>query len=116
VSWAEWEIASDNNAATFYVDKTTIKKNGNLVKMWSKANLKSVATTTNGKNYLGMKTLFLFNCKDEEVGVVNQVFFSEHSYDKVVDSVNVNQSEVKFEPFTPDSIISAIWKIACGKK
>jgi Zn/Cd-binding protein ZinT len=116
VSYAEWEFATDTNSATFYVDKTTIKKNGNFIKMWTKTDLKSVDTTSNGKNYLGLKTLFLFNCKDEEIGVVSQVFFSEHSYDKVVDTVNVKQSEVNFHSFSPDSIFSAIWKIACGKK
>jgi hypothetical protein len=116
VSRADWQLAVDNDAATFYFNKGTIKKNGNLVKMWTQANLKSAANTSNGKPYIRLDSLFLFDCKEETAGLISQTFYSNYEGSEVQAMVNIKQSELEMNPFSPGSVFGLFWKIACGKK
>jgi hypothetical protein len=116
LSWAEWQVAVDTDAATFYFNKETIKKNGNLVKMWTKANLKSAANTSDGKPYIRLDSLFLFDCKEETAGLTSQTFYSNYEGSEVQAMVNIKQSELEMNPFSPGSVFGLLWKTACGKK
>ena len=52
---AEWTIAGGNATADSYVDRATIRRNGNFVKMWNLMDYKTVKKSVAGKSYLSEK-------------------------------------------------------------
>ncbi len=53
---AEWTVAGGNDQFVQYVDRATIRRNGNLVKMWDLSDLKTVQTGPGGESFLSHKT------------------------------------------------------------
>jgi pimeloyl-ACP methyl ester carboxylesterase len=62
-----------------------------------------------------VEKLVLLGAPSEMKIIVNN-YVAMLSLNKKIATFLEKQSEVKFEPFSPDSIYSVIWKIACAKK
>jgi hypothetical protein len=99
---------------TAYVDPNTVRRKGNLVKMWSLRDFKT--RQSNGRNsYFSTKSLDEFDCTEEQLrthavyiypgqmGTGEAVYFNTDLDDKWV-------------PVMPDSMGEAKWEAACGKK
>ena len=118
VSWAGWEYTDRSNEAFFYVDKSTIRRNGAFVQMWLLTDYFEVQTG-NGlfAPFKSSKELWKYNCNDETLALVSIVHFSES---EGIGSVNYTttykERELSWTSVVPDSVGKAMWKIACGKK
>ena len=115
VASAEWTVAERDDELILYVDKATIRRNGNLVKMWDLADYKTVQkSAAAGEYYLSGKVQMEYDCKEEKKRLLAFTNFSgKMGSGKVVYS---DSFPGKWSPISPGSVGEALWKIACGKK
>lgn len=112
---AEWVNVGDasNNSLTVYINSATIRRNGNMVKMWTLLDYKTAEVTAKGIPFLSSKSQKEYDCKEERVRGIALVFTSG----------NMGQGDVIFDDnyvdnwvsISPDSVGERLWKIACGK-
>lgn len=109
---AEWTQSGESDNYILYVDRATIRRNGNFVKMWDMSDYKTVQTV-NGDSVLSTKRQSEYDCKDEMLrDHAFTVFSGQMGRGKVVYS---NDDTKKWGPIAPESMGEALWKIACGK-
>ena len=111
---AEWTAAGDSDEFIQYVDRATIRRNGNLVKMWDLKDYKTVQKSAAGKSYLSDKGQEEYDCKEEKRRILAFAWFEgQMGNGKVVYS---DSDPGKWTPIGPGSIGETLWKIACGKQ
>ena len=113
---AEWTAVGGTGELIQYVDRATIRKSGNLVKMWDLADYKTVRTSpSTGVSYFSDKGQREYDCKEEKVRQLAFTWFDgQMGSGKVV--YNTSETSMKWSPIQPGSIGEALWKVACGKK
>ncbi len=111
---AEWTRVYDNDQLIHYVDRATIRRNGNLVKMWELMDFKTVQKDAADKSFLSIKAQSEYDCKEEKSRILAFTWFDgKMGSGKVVVS---GTDPSKWSPTAPESVAEAMWKIACGKK
>ena len=96
-----------------YVDLSTIRRVGNMVKMWNLYDYKIVQEPT-GDKYLSAALLYEYDCKEEQSRHRATAQYSGKK--QTGQSVYTNNYIGEWSPLTPNSIGKDLWKIACGKK
>ena len=114
-SYAEWVLVSGDDAAglAVYVDPATIRRNGNLAKMWQLYDYKTVQTVA-GDSLLSMKRFNEYDCMEERTRMLGYTWFAGN-----MGSGNVVYSTTEQQPWelvVPRSINRSLWKVACNKK
>jgi hypothetical protein len=111
---AEWtEVGSVEADFVSYVDLATIRRHGNLIKMW---NLRDYKTTQKNVNqgYMSIRSQSEYDCKEEQSRMLAISTFSGNMVKgELVGSVNTDLSSA-WEPVAPGTVGEAYWKIACG--
>ena len=113
--YAEWVLTSGDDTAglAVYVDPGTIRRKGNLAKMWQLYDYKTVQTVA-GDSLLSMKRYNEYDCTEERTRMLAYTWFSGNmGSGKVVYST---PDEQQWEPVVPRSINRTLWKVACSKK
>ena len=110
--YAEWISVGGNDpiGMTTYVDPDTIRRKGNLVKMWQLNDFKTVQTVEEN-SFLSAKKQREFNCAEERTRILAATQFSGNMGTGRV--VWVNSDEQKWEPIVPESIAQTLWEFAC---
>lgn len=109
-AYAEWVYVTgdDETGSTIYVDPDTIRRNGNLVKMWDLRDRKTM------EGYGSIKSQFEYDCAEDRQRKLASLMLSGHmGRGKVI--VN-SLDEGKWNPIVPDSVNKTLWKYACDKK
>src|ERR1700675_4391658 len=73
---AEWVLAGRNVATTLYTDPATVRKAGNMVKMWELIDLKTAQFSTEGRPYMSSTSQSEYDCKE---GRTRILYFTLHS-------------------------------------
>lgn len=110
---AEWTIAGDNENFNQYVDKATIRRDGNFVKMWDLLDYKRVKVI-GGKSDLSQRTQKEYDCKEEKVRILVLTSFSGQMGNGTINYDDSNTE--KWRPVAPGTVNETLWKIACGKQ
>ena len=113
--YAEWVLTSGDDAAglAVYVDPGTIRRKGNLAKMWQLYDYKTVQTVA-GDSLLSMKRFNEYDCTEERTRMLAYTWFSGNmGSGKVVYST---PDEQQWEPVVLRSINRTLWNVACSKK
>jgi hypothetical protein len=113
--YAGWELTSgdDETGLTVYVDPDTIRRKGNLVKMWQLYDYKTIQTVA-GDSLLSIKRYNEYDCTEERTRMLAYTWFSGNmGSGKVVYST---PDEQQWEPVIPRSINRTLWNVACSKK
>jgi hypothetical protein len=117
-AYAEWVVVSGNDEVGLivYVDQDTIRRKGNLAKMWSLMDFKTAQRDggSAGNLYLSLKAQREYDCADEYHRTHTATWFSGNMGRGSI--VNHDPYEKKWSPVEPDSINRIIWKVACGKQ
>jgi hypothetical protein len=115
-AYAEWKKV-DSSAATggysAYVDLDTIRRKGEMVRIWYLLNYKTLQSVPPG-SYLSQKAQAQFDCAEARMRVLTFTNFSGHMGSG--DIVNTNIDEDTWRPLAPRSVGHAIWEMACGKR
>ena len=109
---AEWTAVNEDDQFVDYVDRSTIRRNGNFVKMWDLSDFKK-ADVIGGKSILSLRTQCEYDCKEERTRVLAQAFFSGQMLSGTVTYTDNKTGE--WTPVAPGSVSETHWKIACGK-
>lgn len=118
VSRAEWEFgfSTDNDEFSVYHDKSTIRRKGSIVKMWTMKDFSQVQNQA-ADTYMSSKVMYAFDCKQETAAIIS---FSRHTESMgggiAVYSHTVKEKDWNWNPIAPGSVDEGSWKIACGKK
>jgi len=106
------DIDKTDDGMTTYVDPDTIRRKGNLVKIWELFDFKTIQTSQG--NLLSRKSQDEYDCAEERRRTLAFMDFSGNmGSGRVVDR---NVDEGKWEPIAPDSVGQVLWKLVCGKK
>ncbi len=110
---AGWESIGGSDSQTAYADLTTIRRNGDQVKLWSLYDYQVAKMSTDGKPYLSMRTLEEYDCKEDQMRLLT---VSAHAGQMAAGEIVASDFDAKkWQPVAPGSIAAALLKIACGK-
>jgi hypothetical protein len=110
---AEWVDAAANGTQRLYYDPATIRKTGDVVKMWHLHDY-SEARDLAGKKYMSLRVLSEFDCWKNEFRIFNETYHSENMAGG--DVLSTVSGPTKWQPVPRGSFNEILKKIACGKK
>ena len=106
--FAAWEfLATTSNGEHFY-DKSSIKRNGSIVRVWTYVNYNQANVENNEQSMVGLKE---FDCKNETNLVLSLDAYSEVNLKGTMTSVNAEKAKKQF--VRPNTIDSQLMKLAC---
>jgi hypothetical protein len=113
--YAGWVLTSGDDEAglAVYVDPATLRRNGNLAKMWQLYDYKTVQTVA-GDSFLSIKRFNEYDCAEERTRMLGYTWFSGNMGNGNV--VYSTTEQLPWEPVVPRTINRSLWKVACNKK
>jgi len=111
---AEWEFVASgkDNLDKCYADPTTIRKKGNIVKMWVMWDYSVVAHRGSLKPHKSARVQNEYNCKEE---TIRQIYATTFSGNMLEGNIIESAEATKWIPVAPSSLGKALWEFACGK-
>lgn len=114
---AEWVLVEENNELagimTVYVDLNSVRRNGDLVKMWELLDYKEIPFPT--EPYLSTKIQKQFDCAKKRLRVLRYGHFSGNMGNgKPLRHETVDDRE--WSPLEAVSNNLPVWRLACNKK
>jgi hypothetical protein len=93
-------LGDRDSGKTVYVDPDTIRRKGDLVKMWSLLDFKTIQTVASD-SFWSSKTQMEFDCAEERMRQLAYTWFSGNMGSG--NTVHSSANELKWESVTPDS-------------
>ena len=115
-AYAEWvwvSFTKSEGGYDVYADPDTIRRKGELVKMWVLYDFRTIQLAT-GLAYLSNRTQLQSNCADELERRIEVTWFSGNMANG--NEVFTNSNESKWSPVAPGSVGQSLWKFACSKQ
>jgi len=110
---AAWVELGSNDYSTYYVDATSIRRDGDTVKMWSLLDFRKARTFEN-LPYMSLKAQGEYDCKREQLRVFSGTRQSEKMGEG--DAVSRISEPSEWSAVAPGGIGQAFWKFACEKR
>ena len=112
---AEWTYltSSEDNAYDIYIDKTTIRKRGNVAKMWELRDFKAPQKEASG-SYLSSRMLEEYDCVEIRQRLLALTDFSGNMGSGQI-IFNHQYDNNKWADIAPDTVNMELWKAACKK-
>lgn len=111
---AEWIGVGRNESNALYADPASIRREGDLVRMWNLVDLKAAWTDPGGRSYLSQKAEFEYDCNERRLRVLSFSWFTGKMGGGEIGESNFVPDD--WEPVLPDSGIEFLWRVACGKQ
>jgi hypothetical protein len=113
-AYAEWELASgdDSSKLTVYIDRDTIQRSGQLVKIWQLFDYQTVQTVA-GDSLLSFQRYNEYDCAGERSRMLAYTWFSSN-----MGRGRVVYKTIEAQPWAsiaPRSIDQTLWRLACSK-
>jgi hypothetical protein len=113
-AYAVWVLVNATDPGmTVYADPDTIRRKGELVKMWSLYDFKTEQYVL-GVLLLSSKGQIEYDCAGERLRGLAVAEFSGNMGKGTV--VYTDSSEGKWVPVAPGGVDLALWTVACGKR
>lgn len=112
---AEWTYLTsrEDNAFDVYIDKTTIRKRGNVAKMWELRDFKAPQKEASG-SYLSSRMLEEYDCVEIRQRLLALTDFSGNMGSGQI-IFNHQYDNNKWADIAPDTVNMELWKAACKK-
>ena len=108
-AWAEWVKLGENKDANIYIDPASIRKDGNLRRVWQIQDLKQ----RNKDGEMSRRARREFDCKQERFRFLS---LSSHSEPMAGGTTLFSEGEdAKWHDIPPDSVAEAMQKFVCAK-
>ena len=113
---AEWThlFSSEDNTFDIYIDKTTIRKRGNVAKMWVIHDYKSPQKHSGNPPFLSERELNEYDCVEVRYRILALTIFSGNMGSGQV-NFNHQYDDSKWVDIPPGTVNMALWKAACKK-
>jgi hypothetical protein len=115
-AYAEWVLIGPVYSDGGYdvnIDPGTIRRKGDLVKMWILYDYKTIQTVENS-SYLSSRVQKQFDCAEERARSLAIEWFSGNMGNG--NAVWSNYDEGKWQPVAPGSVGHGLWIVACNKQ
>lgn len=113
-AWAEWVEVSRNDTSTIYANPATIRKAGDIVKMWYLIDYRIIQGANVGSPFLSSKDQSEYDCKEERT---RTLYFTNHSGNMGGGDNNYSsETPLNWRPISPGSVGESLWQFACGKR
>lgn len=112
IAHAKWQrVASDDTGMTVsYIDISTIRKEGSIVKAWVLLDLKT-PSFSDGKPYLSSKVQFSFYCATEAYAYLYVGHYARGMGSGIM--VFSGRGTGNTYPIIPESLMSRVFSVAC---
>ena len=110
---AEWVEVGGNETTTTYADPATIRKTGNMVKMWHLLDYTKARGIEAHKPHLSVKMQDEYDCKQERTRTIALSLHSGNMGEGEV--LGTSTDPGKWQPVSPDTLVETLWEFACGK-
>jgi len=110
---AEWTKAGEDDQSTIYTDASTIRKKGELTKIWSLYDFKK-AQNMSGKAYSSMETQYELDCAKGQIRATYIIYYADKMGSGEKGAFNYPPKQ--WQPVAPKSAGEMISKAACGKQ
>ena len=108
-----WIETSKNDKYSAYASPSTMKREGNIVKMWSMFDYKTPQPDASGKQFLSAKRHFEYDCKEQRVRpLAVSSYAANEGKGEPYSSISVNDEWKKVAPETADEFLL---RFACKK-
>ncbi len=111
---AEWVSVSGDDTATAYAEPATIRREGDMVKMWDLLDFKTAQARPYGTPYMSQKTQQEFDCKEERVHAIHFLRYSENMAGG--DEADSDADAGEWKRVSPGSTMEKLLKLACDKR
>jgi hypothetical protein len=114
-AYAEWmPIGGDaQEGTTIYVDLSTVRRNGDLVKVWYMLDYETVRTVLQF-SYLSRKSQAQIDCAEERIRNLAATLFSGNKGNGKL--VHTDSDEGEWAPVAPESVGEVLLNLVCRKK
>jgi hypothetical protein len=108
-AWAEWVRYAENDENSFYFDPATLRKDGNMRRIWELTNFKQ----RDKYGSISSRSRCEYDCKHERYRVLT---VSEHSEPMAGGSVTRHQYDGgPWADIPPNTVSEVLFKIVCSK-
>lgn len=109
-AWAEWKVVDETEKAFFYIDPATIRKEGNLRKVWEITDLKTRETDV----AMSKRARTEYDCKNERWRLLALSTYSE-SMVKGKELFNMRGGPTDWSDIPPRTAVETTLKIVCAQ-
>ena len=110
--WTALKWSHEDGGLTLFVDYTTIRKEGDIVKMLSLVDFKVIEKDE--VDLYSSRAQNEYDCKEKKI---RQLYYSLYSDSMGKGKMeHANSEHLNWLPVQPESMEEAMWKVACGKK
>ena len=106
-AWAEWVLVAEGNTANLYIDPSTIRKDGNLVKVWKISDLKQ----RHKDGELSRRVRAEYDCKQERFKLLSASFHSGAMASGTTLTTQIGSGQ--WEDIPPKTVGETVLKIVC---
>ncbi len=111
---APWTKAGGTKGSTVYLDKASVSKEAAGRRAWTLESFSKPQTAPDGKQYLSVKALHLYDCAERSVTLQSQLFYPEPmARGEAVGTYKFEAFDA--EPVTAGSRYAAAMTTVCGK-
>ena len=108
-AWAAWVKVDETDTGSYYIDPTTVRKNGQFRKVWQVHDLKQRAKS----GEMSQRVLWEFDCKE---GRFRFLSFSTHFEPKATGRTLVSESDTDdWDAVSPNTAAETVLKFVCAK-
>jgi len=110
----EWATIPNNDPnITFSVDKSSIERQGDVIKLWEKLVYTQPKTKdeASGKMVKEKKVHRLMNCADYTQGVITGVSYAENG--RFISSVTYDEPQAQMTPVPPGTLAAEQLRLVC---
>jgi hypothetical protein len=109
---AEWIEISSSEYTTEYIDPSTRRQNGNMVKLWNMTNYKK-AVVYKGRTILSSKVQREYNCDEKSSQIMKEIDYSD-SLGR--GDAEFGEQNAPLQSHFRGAVSDDLWEFACGKK
>ena len=109
---AEWKSIGSVESYDVYIDSTTVRRTGNLARMWQLRNYRTAQKSDDGRSYLSEVIQSEYDCIQEKQHLIAYTEYLGKMGTGGV--VNVGNRATEWAPVVPGSVGEALWKVACA--
>jgi len=111
---AEWEQTAKEGNVTFYHDKSSIKRVGRFIEMWTLVSYQEPPDDSVG-NYLSAKAQNKYDCSNENwAGIAVYYYSGSLGSGKLIQS-DVMPGNLSWDLIVSETVSAKNWALACGK-
>ena len=110
---ANWVKIASNDVATVYANPASIRKVGNVVKMWVLYDLLK-PDSRHGQNYGSMRSNDSYDCVADKTQQLHTLFYAGNMGGGNVIPAK-HTGNYPWKPVVQDTLAEAVWKFACKK-